>query len=236
MNLVVEPDIRTGTADSILAGLWRQIKKELGVDDTKVENLIDLYSTTLNVDSHEHRTQIRGNLRSELTKDTMTWKTFMKGMKVLRATKVEMTFVLHHVTLISQHTLHLDLTEVDQEEDTPKRSQLSDFFHNLLNDLGIDLGKFDRLLSSYMVRSQIPITTKNRTHQRGNLKKEFLGPKLSWRSLIKGFNFLCVVKFEIKLRLHLKNNPPTEHNRIVVLNDIEDFEEDPNTTVERLVL
>ncbi len=234
MNPPQEPDIRTGTADSILAGLWRQIKKELGVDDVKLESLIDLYSLTVNAESHEHRTQIRGNLRSELAKDTMTWKTFMKGIRVLRTTRVEFLFVLHHVTLISQHKLILDLAEEDKsddEESAPKRNQLSDFFHNLLNDLGIDLGKFDRLLSSYMVRAQIPITTKNRTHLRGNLKKELLGPKLSWRSLVKGFNFLCVVKFELRVQMFLKNNPPSEHNRVVILNDIEDFQDAEERTV-----
>lgn len=225
MNPLQEPDIRTGTADSILAGLWRQIKKELDVDDTKVESLIDIYSNTIPADNQEHRTQIRGNLRSELSKDTMTWKTFLKGIKVLRAKRVEMQFVLHHVTLVSQHNLILDIDEEDHsEEEAPKRNQLSDFFHNLLNDLGIDIGKFDRLLSSYMLRAQIPITTKNRTHLRGNLKKELLGPKLTWRSLIKGFNFLCVVKFEIRTKLFLKNSVSSEHRRVVVLNDIEDFQ------------
>lgn len=219
-----EPDIKTGTADSILAGLWRQIKKDLGVDDTKVESLIDRYAILVHKDNPQERTQFRGNLRGELSKDTMTWKAFVRGMKVLRANKVEITFVLHHVTLISQHTLYMDLEEGDDDSDTPKRSALSDFFRNLLNDLGIDLGKFDSLLGSYMYRSKIPLTTKNRTHQRGNLKKEFLGPKLTWRSLVKGFNFLCVVKFELRVKLFLKGIAPSEHRRTVVLNDIEDFE------------
>ena len=230
----IEPDIKTGTADSILAGLWRQIKKELGVDDAKVESLIDSYTVVLCKNHPEERTQVRGNLRSELSKETMTWKAFMKGIKVLRAKRVEIAFVLHHVTLISTHTLVLDLQESDQsDEEAPKRNQLSDFFHNVMNDLGIDLGKFDKLLGGYMVRSKIPITTKNRTHLRGNLKKELLGPKLTWRSLIKGFNFLCVVKFEIRLKLFLRNLAPTEHHRVVVLNDIEDFEEHNE---ERIVL
>ena len=77
-----------------------------------------------------------------------------------------------------------------------------------------------------MYRALIPITTKNRTHIRGNLKKELLGPKLTWRSLIKGFNFLCVVKFDMRLRLFIKNLAPTEHVRTVILNDIDDFQED----------
>ena len=103
---------------------------------------------------------------------------------------------------------------------------MSEFFHTLLNDLGVDLGKFDKLLASYMYRAMIPITTKNRTHVRGNLKKELLGPNLTWRSLIKGFNFLCVVRLEVKLKLFIKNMVPSEHNRTVALNDIEDFQDD----------
>ena len=220
----IEPDIKTGTADSILAGLWRQIKKELSVDDVKIESLVDSYATLIHPKNHEDRIQFRGNLRSELSKDTMTWKTFMKGIRVLRVVKMEIYFTLHHVTLVSQHKLTIDLSS--QEEEEPKRNQLSNFFHTLLNDLGVDLGKFDRLLASYMYRALIPITTKNRTHIRGNLKKELLGPKLTWRSLIKGFNFLCVVKFDMRLRLFIKNLAPTEHVRTVILNDIDDFQED----------
>lgn len=227
-----EPDIKTGTADSILAGLWRQIKKELEVDDTKVESLIDRYATLAHKNPIE-RTQFRGNLKGELSKDAMTWKNFVRGMKVLRAKTVEITFVLHHVTLISQHTLTMDLEESEDVVDTSKRNVLSDFFRNLLNDLGIDLGKFDSLLGSYMYRSKIPLTTKNRTHQRGNLKKEFLGPKLTWRSLVKGFNFLCVVKFEMRVKLTLQGIAPSEHRRMVVLNDIEDFED---SNEERIIL
>lgn len=220
-----DSDITTGSADSILAGMWRQIKKDYSIDDSRTEDLVHKYSNSVDVATPEQRAQIRGNLRPELNKTSMTWKTFVRGLNVLRAETVDIVLILHHVTLISTHGFNVALKEKEEGE----RNQLSVFLHSILNDLGINGLKFDMLMTAYMLRARMPTTIANKTHLRGNLKKELLGKDLTWRSLIKAFNFLCVTRMEFQIHLKLKGMPASSHVRTIVLNDLEDFTSDKET-------
>lgn len=218
-----EPDISTGAADSILAGLWRKIKKDYDIDPSKLEDLIYRYADCVKTDNPDQRSQLRGNLRDSLRKDTMTWGAFIEAMNVIRVKKLVVSMVLTHGTDQTQHCLIVDLTEpVDfvLGQDGKMRNQVSLFFHQILHELGINPGKFEKLLNGYMVRARIPVTAVNRTHVRGNLKKELLGPKMSWKSFIKGIFFLSISRFDITAELTMRADVVSKHTRTIILDDV----------------
>lgn len=222
--------ILTGGSDSVLAGMWRQIAKDLGIDDTKVEDLIDKFASNRPGLTTEQKSQVRGNLRGELNNSTMTWIAFMKGLQVLRVERFSLLITLQHLNVASNHTLTYDFaTEQDEETEVEdkKPNTLSLFLSGIFDDLNINLEYFDRLMTSYMARSRIPITISNRTHVRGNLKKELLGFKLTWRSFIKALNFIRVTRFEMRMHVFLKRGGDSIHTRVIVLNDEEDFPDEP---------
>lgn len=220
-------NIHSGEADSVLVGMWRQIKVDFHLDDSKVEDLIQRYADTVKHDNPKQRSPLRGNLRGDLTGETMTWYAFLKAMKVLRATKMRVTLHLHHLRLCSSHSLLVDLDEMDHAKPDVKeggRNQLSTFFLEIQSELGINPNKFEELIRSYMIRARIPMTAVNRSQTRGNLKKELLGPNLSWKSFIKGLCFLCVTQFEMFVDLELRGKHHSQHKRTIILNELEDFE------------
>ena len=49
---------------------------------------------------------------------------------------------------------------------------------------------------------------------------------MSWKSFVKGMVFLCVLKMDMHLILHLRRNQITEHDYEVVLGDMEDYTEE----------
>lgn len=218
-----EADMKTGAPDSILSGLWRTIRKDFDIDDAKVEDLIFKYANQDKDRNANQKSQLRGNLRGEINKEGMTWDTFAKAMRVLRAKDVSLTFKLKHLRLQSVHSIDLELSK-ERGKDEP--SQLSMFFHAILHDLGITANIFEKLLRSYMVRSRIPVTAANRTQVRGNLKKELMGPDLSWKGFVKGMCYLCVTEFEILVTITLKNGRCSHHIRTFALNEMEDFQTD----------
>lgn len=232
-------NIHSGEADSVLVGMWRQIKVDFHLDDSKVEDLIQRYADTVKHENPKQRSPLRGNLRGDLGGDSMTWYAFLKAMKVLRATKMHVTLRLQHLRLCSNHTLVVNLDEMEHAKPDVKeggRNQLSTFFLEIQSELGINPNKFEELIRSYMIRARIPMTAVNRSQTRGNLKKELLGPNLSWKSFIKGLCFLCVTQFDMIVDLELRGKEHSLHIRTIVLNELEDFESERDSIAKGALL
>ena len=96
-------------------------------------------------------------------------------------------------------------------------SILSSLYRIILFNLNIDTTRFARLMEQYIIKSQIPLNSKESNSVRGNIKKELLSSKMSWKVFIKGLVFLDIRKFEIVIRLHHPNKMITEHSKVVVL-------------------
>lgn len=96
-------------------------------------------------------------------------------------------------------------------------SVLSGLFRVIMFNLNIDITKFSRLMDRYIINAGIPHNAKESTSIRGNLKKELLSDKMSWKVFIKGLMFLNIQKFELHITLYHHNNIVTEHSKIIVL-------------------
>lgn len=219
-----------GGVDSILAGLWRKILLDLDIDDSTLLDKIDRYSKKITPGQPDRSAQIRGNLRTDINKDAMTWYTFTKCLKMLGVEYLEIKFTLHHLRLKSLHTIRVAMDKIDVEEETEKDpkepSALSIFFKGIMHNLGVGLTLFESLLEQYMRREKITVNLRNMTHIRGYLKKDFFAPKMSWKSFVKGMVFLCVLKMDLEATLKLRKDQISIHNYQVLLGDLEDYNQE----------
>ena len=111
-------------------------------------------------------------------------------------------------------------------------SVLSGLFRVIMFNLNIDTTKFARLMDRYIINAGIPYNTRETTSVKGNLKKELLSDKMSWKVFIKGLMFLNIQKFELSIKLHHHNDIITEHSKTVVLmsrNDAPPIEDNDDT-------
>ena len=116
-----EQEIRSGTPNSILASLYRQILQDLGIDGVKFNYLMAKYIQAANIPNNTVEVaSTRGNLKRELMKLAMSWKTLVKGILALKVRKFDITITLHHAKgTVTSHsktvTLDVDLPEDDDE-------------------------------------------------------------------------------------------------------------------------
>jgi hypothetical protein len=94
-------------------------------------------------------------------------------------------------------------------------SVLASLFRSILLDLGINWGRFDALLSEYVGRNLQTEGNKDKSSQRGNLKRELLGDSVTWKVFCKGLKFLHVWKFQITIHAHHENGKITVHSKTV---------------------
>lgn len=98
-------------------------------------------------------------------------------------------------------------------------SVLASLYRAILFNLNMDIPKFTRLTDQYIIRAGIPYNSKESTSVRGNLKKELLGDRMSWKVFMKGLVFLNVNKFKLTVELHHNNNTITKHEKTIVLDN-----------------
>jgi len=101
-------------------------------------------------------------------------------------------------------------------------SVLSSLFRSIMFNIHMDNMKFSRLMDKYIIKAGITYNTKESTSVKGNLKKELLSEKMSWKVFIKGLVFLNVYKFDLTIRLYHSNDITTEHTKTVLLISTED--------------
>ena len=99
----------------IIARLWRTILSDLNIRPGKFEILLSEFIINAKskvADDRVSKLFTRGNLRRELERPTMTFKVFMKGIKMLRVTRfkiaIELEFSSGKKTL---HSTTVDLGE-----------------------------------------------------------------------------------------------------------------------------
>lgn len=223
------PEIRTGTADAVLAGIWRNILRDLAINPARLSDLIQQYSKRMTHLTPARQTQFYGNVMSDLREDHMTWKTFRRGPMVLGACKMEIKLTLQHLNCRTEHKYIIEYNDpsVPVESDTEEPTDLSAFFTRIMMDLGVGPAEFNRLLTVYMKHAHVRITPANATFLRGKLNKDFTGKRLSWAGFIKGLSFLTVPRFEATITLTFpgKRIRKTVHHRNVVLDTIEDMKQ-----------
>ena len=94
-------------------------------------------------------------------------------------------------------------------------SVLASLFRSILLDLNINWPRFDTLLGEYVSRNIQSGGLKDKSSQRGNLKRELLGDSVTWKVFCKGLRFLHIWKFQITIHAYHANGRITVHNKTV---------------------
>lgn len=217
--------IHTGTPDSILAALYRDILSDLQIDESRF---------ILKIGKHVERntppqgmkeiSSIRGNVLKELMKSMMTWKVFTKGLSVLNIRKFEVSVKVMLKTgnvrasdvslmvLLDPNLIPKDKSEISKPNDA-----LTALLRGTFEKLNITTTRFTELIGEYIVKANIPVNMKEISSARGNIKKELLNNSISWKVFIKGLVFLNAWQFIVEVRLHHFNGKVTQHSRTIVL-------------------
>lgn len=230
LNLDKKP-LTSGGEDSILAGVWRKVLTDLGVDDSAILDRIDRYANKIMKTHPDKVTQVRGNLRIDVNKKGMTWFTFTKCLRVLGVNKLQIKFTLHHLRKVSVHTLDYELKDdffdvKDKNKEETEPGALSTFFKQIQHDLGIGVREFEQLLEYYIRRERLVVDLRNKTNIRGYLKKDFSALRMSWRNFMKAMVFLCVLKMDLQVTLFFPRDITSVHSYKILLNDMEDYSEE----------
>lgn len=92
----VDSDIRTGSPSSVLAALFRGILFDLGISPQRFGILLDNYIRRTRPSNIKEAASLRGNLKKELTKPTMSFKVFVKGLVFLNVRRFDISIRLYH--------------------------------------------------------------------------------------------------------------------------------------------
>jgi hypothetical protein len=111
--------IMTGTSDSILASLFRTILIDLGITPMRFNVLLEKYIDKSNIPKNiKEVSSLRGNLKKELLKSTMSWKGFIKGLIFINIKRFEVRITLHHGSgKITEHYKSIVLDKEDINDD-----------------------------------------------------------------------------------------------------------------------
>lgn len=102
-------------------------------------------------------------------------------------------------------------------------SILASMFQLIIWQLGIKEVGWNTLMQRYLLDPSNNIPNNDRAHalERGNLQKELLNNRMSWKVFCKGLKFINLPKFEFIIRAHHINGSITEHSRMVTITETE---------------
>lgn len=108
---------KTFGVTGVLARLWRIILMDLEINvNTWMQLMVEYVRDRDNRVPNNKRDQssVQGNLIKELTKSSMSWKIFCKGLRFIRVTKFELSLTLHFRNKrVSNHVVTVNLYEGD---------------------------------------------------------------------------------------------------------------------------
>lgn len=93
---------------------------------------------------------------------------------------------------------------------------LSRLFRKMLMDFGIDIHQWRFLMEEYIRgESKNQMNLRDRTSIRGNLTKEFLNSRMTWKVFCRAMMFLKITEFKIVIIAVSESGRISEHSAIV---------------------
>lgn len=225
--------IPTRSVDSVLPVFYREILKTLSIDEGRFLVCVDRYvRRTTTPEELKEVSSIRGNLRKELMRSVMTWKVFIKGLRVINVRKLDIGLHVEFQTSDDENAVK-EASVLYRVNLEPKLGVLPDeivktdtilahMFKDIMFKAGVTMTHFMRLIADYIIKANIPTNVKEISSTRGNLKKELFKSSITWKVFIKALSFLHVRRFTLGVYLHHQNGRITEHKRSVSIDDVGD--------------
>lgn len=118
-------DVTKSRVKSILNILFWRVLNDVGVKPAAFSDMIDRYISRHNKTIELRKiSSVRGNLKKEFFKDTMTWRVFVKGLLILNIPKFSITLTLYHPTgKITTHEATVNFTGEESAREVLSSSQ-----------------------------------------------------------------------------------------------------------------
>lgn len=219
--------ITTGMPDSILSGLYRTVLNDLGIEEVRFVNLVHRYiERTTAPSGAKELSSNKGNFRNELLKSVMTWKVFVKGLQVINVVNcrvgIQVWFNNPDQPTISV-AKDMQLFTPKEHKELPRDDGfLSTMFGQLMLAMNMNQVKFQQLMALYIKRSHVQRNMVAISSARGNIKKELMNKKISWKVFIKGLVVLDVSHFVFRVDLTHRRGDITTHSRSIIIDQMPD--------------
>jgi hypothetical protein len=122
-----------------LAALWRQILTDLNIDSSLYEHAVNTWISKQQSSNPYEQVHRRGNLRRELSDDKMTFKVFVRALKIVGANRVDisirLTFANKRVTTHQRSMILLDMLEGFDDDERPIPDELEEIAQNVANEI-----------------------------------------------------------------------------------------------------
>jgi hypothetical protein len=228
-----------------LAELFRTIQYDLNISGPRMEVCISEFIIAEKrriPDNRVARFLVRGNIRRELDRPSMTFKVFIKMLKIIGVKQMDFGVELDFGQNKTQqnHLVHLDL-----KAHSNKSIQLSDDIHSVSSSLSFlwnkikdaqafDAEKFDHLLAEFIRIERKKIEDKRvaKLFTKGNVRRELEKPSMTFKVFIKGLRVLGVKRVRVFVNVQRTNSgmDKQEYSTFVNFNNTEDFDETEDTS------
>ena len=184
--ILKDPNLLIKNNTGILTRLFRKLLNDLNITVLSWERLMDAYVTDPRAGVPKkpgYESSEKTNLRKRLNANSMTWKSLLKGLDFLQCSKTIFT-----VEVNEHYRGHCRFSRFKG-----KVNGLFEVYGQLLNELGIDIPKWEQLMDAYLIdpRNNIPQTTKDRSSTRSKLAEVLLrSEQITWSSFQKGMKIL----------------------------------------------
>ncbi len=228
-----------------LAELFRTIQYDLGISGPRMEVLISEFIIAEKrrvPDNRVARFLVRGNIRRELDRPSMTFKVFIKMLKIIGVKIMDFGVELDfgNNTQPQEHFINLDL-----RPHSNKTIQLSDDTHSVSSSLcGLwknikekhitSENHFDELLADFIKVERKKIQDKDtaKLFTKGNVKRELDKPFMTFKVFVKGLRVLKVkrVKVFVNIQRTVSGIDKQQYTTYVSFNNDSDFSQKEDDT------
>jgi len=179
-------------AGIILSKAFRKLLYLLNIDINRYQHLILIMIRKLMINSNYKIFSFTASLSDEIFGTSITWRTFIKSMIFLGASRLTIMLNPKEDGTMSEYTISLDdkelmnslFTFVDgfvPEDDTGKH--LRSFIDVIINDNGLEKD-YIKVIENYVTKSkstELPVSKSFK----GNLIKELKSDKITWKVFVK---------------------------------------------------
>lgn len=211
--------IRSGPVGSVLCNLFRGLLANAGVDQDSYSRLVERASKRPT--KGESPSSIIG-LGKELMRESITWKTFLRGLDFVKIKKFEFIIALY---LEDGRELHYADAYV-MNQITSQGVILSNIFKALIGSGVMDITKHSDLMARYLGNACANMDRTKRSATRASLTKELFKSAMTWKSFVKGMVYLSATRVEITIRAYPLFGREAEVLGAKEVINLSDFKED----------
>jgi hypothetical protein len=207
--------IQTGNVNSMLTRLFIEALKAMEVDVLMYEHRIDQYITNAGLPKNQKElSSVRGNIKKELSKPSMSWKVFLKSMVFLgvKSFTLSVTYKNHISETVDKmnqdymfdpYTTNMKLFGgMDKDKDDMEDSNILHSLYQQIYSSFIESGLSEQTMAEiYVKKAMINTDIKDISTVKGGVKKEISRGNMTWRVFIKGLCYLGIEQYVLTVEL-----------------------------------